>query len=488
MLVILGAWARLGCTLSAPVPPTWVMPLTPITSWPSAIASLCVTVLIYNEMLLYMIAAIADREMFVGEMVLRDGVRSDGGMCVIYKCLRYEKMLSNDVSGVALGCPREVIVEKALADLDGLVLVRLIGKHVPECTNMSKHLALRPAVYALIADFIKGRSATYEIGLAASRLNIVERAQVNMYSQGISLSGKVQTPVVTRNDIFDPLADVRPRYAASCSNDKGAIRLNVEAILPICIAGCDGKGGVVGKGGVDWIGCNNGDNCVSFKKGWAHKACIFPHGRPVPDVWTCVGCESGNHPATKIVTAGGGTSRVIGPTPKQQVLFHELASIQASGDFIDSTAVLIAAAPLRNAAHLVTPHGGPVAVAADGVMPICVVMVKLSGVAVGSGTFVPLSVYPFATDRFCAVSAMNPSAQPPSFTLAERNARRALERARSARDGITDGLYGRSLAASRDSLSAATALKWHRRRRRCRRDAARYDRAGRGHRRWRAAH
>ena len=53
------------------------------------------------------------------------------------------------------------------------LLIRLIGKHVPECTNMLKHLALRPAVYALIADFIKGRSATYEIALAASRLNIV---------------------------------------------------------------------------------------------------------------------------------------------------------------------------------------------------------------------------------------------------------------------------------------------------------------------------
>ena len=117
VLVVLGAWMRLGGELSAPTPPGWVVPPTPITCWPAAIASVRGAVLICRDALPLVIAAIADREMFVGDDAdVHDGEHGDGSFFVGYECLRSSKPSANGTaSDLALGCPRTVVVEACVA-------------------------------------------------------------------------------------------------------------------------------------------------------------------------------------------------------------------------------------------------------------------------------------------------------------------------------------------------------------------------------------
>jgi hypothetical protein len=325
-LIVLGAWVQLGKPLAAPVPPTWVVPPTPITYWPAYFSSprgaaLCIR----RAELPLALAAIGYREMFASSATSRVGVRGDGGIAIVYSCLRSgSRRPGGESSDLALACPCEAVFEMALADVNnGLVLVRVQNAHVPECSNTSKHLGLRPAVTEQLARDVGGRNSTYEIMLSASKLELEERRFWLLHSDGIRLHGIDRLMPVG----FDALASVRPRYAAA-GPDASVERLNVAALLPVCIAGCEG--GSDARGSVDWIGCERGEGCVSFLEGWAHKRCLFPHAQP-PEVFLCVGCETGAQPATTIIAAGDGVKRVVEHAPPQQVLFPELLSSVETG-------------------------------------------------------------------------------------------------------------------------------------------------------------
>jgi hypothetical protein len=112
VLVVLSAWSRSGGVLSAPVPPDWVMPRTPITDWPAAFTNPRGALLVHHEQLPLVFAGIAEREMAATDYVVREGGRGDGGMCITYRCLRHgPRLQGSDDFSLALGCPREVTFE-----------------------------------------------------------------------------------------------------------------------------------------------------------------------------------------------------------------------------------------------------------------------------------------------------------------------------------------------------------------------------------------
>jgi hypothetical protein len=112
VLVVLSAWSRCGVALSAPVPPDWVMPPTPITDWPAAFTNPRGTLLVFSKQLPLVLAGIAEREMAAIDCIVREGRRGDGGMCITYGCLRRgPRLLGSDDFSLALDCPREVTFE-----------------------------------------------------------------------------------------------------------------------------------------------------------------------------------------------------------------------------------------------------------------------------------------------------------------------------------------------------------------------------------------
>lgn len=112
VLVVLSAWSRCGVALSAPVPPDWIMPPTPITDWPAALTNPRGTLLVFSKQLPLVLAGIAEREMAATDCIVREGSRGDGGMCITYGCLRRgPRLLGSDDFSLALDCPREVTFE-----------------------------------------------------------------------------------------------------------------------------------------------------------------------------------------------------------------------------------------------------------------------------------------------------------------------------------------------------------------------------------------
>lgn len=112
VLVVLSAWSRSGYQLSAPVPDSWVMPSTPMTDWPIALQKTRSAILVFQMHLPHVLVGIADREMFIKDFSERIGARGDGSLCVTYGCLRHgQKSPGGDADSLALGCPREVVIE-----------------------------------------------------------------------------------------------------------------------------------------------------------------------------------------------------------------------------------------------------------------------------------------------------------------------------------------------------------------------------------------
>ena len=338
------------------------------------------------------------------------------------------------------------------------MLVRFFNAHVSACTATSRHLALRPRVLDRLVRAIRGRDATYEVSLDVSKFNVHEIALFRAYSDSIRLHGLVRQPELVAGEVFLPLADARPRYAARGSaaptSDGGASHVNVDALLPTCIAGCLVESGRFTGERVDWIRCHNECECVSFREGWAHTACVFPRSRPPDGEWVCFGCESGAPSAMTIFTAGDGVRRVGEGTPHNRVLFFNFESLAETGDFPDAAAL----ASGRRRATAPTPVRRIDVAAAVGRLSIDGAMCEIAGAAVGEAIFQQPNVRNYAVDHFCITSARDPTAPRPSLPTVQRKTAHALELVRRALGGVADGTYGRSRDAARAAAAAAAPL------------------------------
>ena len=339
--------------------------------------------------------------------------------------------------------------------------MRFCNAHVPTCTATSRHLALRPRVLERLVRGIRSRDATYEVSLDVSLCNIRELAMFKAYSDSISLHGLVRLPELKAGEVFSPLAPVRARYAAIGSApltpDGSTPRANVDPLLPMCIAGCLVESGRFTGERVDWICCRNGVKCVSFREGWAHSVCLFPpRSRPPDGDWVCFGCESGAPSAMTIFTAGDGVRRVGEGASHQRVLFFNISALAQTGDFPDAVAHT---AGRRRAPVLAPVPRFDVAATTVGRLPIDVAMSAIAGATVGDATFQVPIVRTSAVDHYGMVSASDPTAARPSLSAIERRSARALELVRRARDGVADGLFGRSRDAARAAAAAAAPLR-----------------------------
>jgi len=177
------------------------------------------------------------------------------------------------------------------------------------------YFAYRPLVYSCITDLVcNSRLKNYEIKLEVTKLLQEENKRFKVYSSLIREEGRVTEYLVKDNDgnivSVDPIASAVGRHNSEQGGSmKYASVKNV--FLPECF--CNAVNTDVVPGGVLWMQCTSGEKCVSFRDGWVHQRCVFLTGDTIPDMWTCMRCETGARSPITLVTAGAG---VGDSTPK----------------------------------------------------------------------------------------------------------------------------------------------------------------------------